>query len=486
MNLPILRPAAILFAIATMSPTPLPAASAAIKPANEFFAYFGTGRSGANLGFSVAHFDSDTGALTVPTLAPTAAAPNIFIFSADGSRLYTCHAGRTFQNQPGGGVSAFAVDPSTGALTLLNSTSSGGADPGYVSLDQTGRFLFVANYNGGSIAVFALQPDGSLGARTFFDQHTGQSVNPTRQGHAYCEAIFTDATNRFVISTDLGLDKIFIYHFDQKTGVLTPGETPFATIAPGSGPRHAAFGPGEKFLYVVGEMTSTLTTYAWDATRGTLTDLQTISTVPEDFKSKNNPAEVLVHANGKFLYTSNRGHDSLAVFAIDAKTGRLSLVQHIPTGGKTPRCFSFDPTGKWIVVSNQDTNNATVFRVDAITGKLTQLGEPVSVPSPLQAQFLVAQSNVARLYGPGTVNPGYYSIGTATTIDDLIKNNLYRQAFLRTIVVTRPKAEGGVETFRGFRGSDVPNQNGQQNEGQLSGQFLLKARDTIYVDAEGL
>lgn len=378
---------ATLVALASMS-APLIAAETTAKPSREFFAYFGTGRAGANTGFSIANFNSDTGMLTAPTVSPTIAAPSIFIFSPDGRHLYTCYPGRTFQGQPGGGVGAFAVDPATGALTALNTALSGGADPGFLSLDRTGRFLFVANYNGGNVAAFALQPDGSLGKRTFFDQHTGQSVHPTRQGHAYCEVIFTDSTNRYVVSTDLGLDQIFVYRFDEKTGALTPAETPFATIAPGSGPRHAIFGRGEKFLYVVGEMSSTVTTYAWDATKGTLKEGQTISTLPDDFKANNNPAELLVHANGKFLYASNRGHDSLVVFAIDEKTGRLSLVQHVSTGGKTPRCFSFDPTGRWIVVSNQASDNAVVFRVDATTGKLTPQGDPVPMPNPLQAQFL--------------------------------------------------------------------------------------------------
>ena len=371
---------------------PLPAANAA----HDFFAYFGTGRSGANIGFSIAHFNSDTGVLTVPTLAPTAAAPNIFVLSADGRFLYTCHAGRTFQDQPGGGVGAFAVDPGTGGLTALNAVASGGADPGFISLDRTGRFALVANYNGGNIAVFALRPDGRLGARTAFVQHTGQSVHPTRQGHAYAEAIFTNATNRFALCTDLGVDKIFIYRFDEKTGALTPGEMPFATLAPGSGPRHAIFGRGEKFLYVIGEMTNTITAFAWEAAKGTLAEAQTVSTVPDDFKDNTTAAEILVHANGKFLYASNRGHDSLVVFAIDETTGRLSLVQHISTGGQNPRCFSFDPTGRWIVVSNQASDNAVVFRVDAATGKLTRQGEPVAVPNPLQLQFLARPAKAAQ------------------------------------------------------------------------------------------
>ncbi|MEO7412312.1 MAG: lactonase family protein [Opitutaceae bacterium] len=389
MKSPIARWIAILLVPATMSP-PLPAAetSAAAKPAHEFLAYFGTGRGGANTGFATANFNAETGALTLPAVTPTAAAPSIFIFSPDGRRLYTCFPGRTFQGEPGGGVGAFAVDPVTGGLTALNTALSGGADPGFLSMDRTGRFLFVANYNGGNLAVFALQPDGSLGARVYFEQHTGKSVHPTRQGRAYCEVIFTDATNRFVLCTDLGLDKIFIYRFDEKTGVLTPGEMPFATMAPGSGPRHAVFGPGEKFLYVIGEMTNTIAAFAWDAGKGTLTEVETSSTLPADFQGTSSAAEILVHANGRFLYASNRGHDSLAVFGIDEKTGRLSLVQHVPTRGNIPRCFSFDPTGRWIVVSNQASDNAVVFRVDAATGKLAQQGDPVAVPSPLQARFL--------------------------------------------------------------------------------------------------
>jgi 6-phosphogluconolactonase len=379
---------ATLLALATMS-APLSAADrSAAKPSPEFLAYFGTGRGGPNTGFSIAKFNADTGVFTAPAVTPTAAVPSIFIFSPDGRFLYTCHPGRTFQDQPGGGVGVFAVDPATGGLTALNSVLSGGADPGFVSLDRTGRFLFVANYNGGNLAVFALQPDGRIGARTYFEQHEGKSVHPTRQTHAYAEAIFTDSTNRYVLCTDLGLDKIFIYRFDEKTGVLTPSDMPFAPIAPGSGPRHAIFGPGEKLLYVIGEMTSTITAYAWDSAKGTLNEVQVVSTLPDDFKANNNPAEILVHANGKFLYASNRGHDSLVVFAIDAATGRLRLVQHIPTGGKTPRCFSFDPTGRWIIASNQASNNAVVFRVDATTGRLTQHGDPVAVPNPLQLQFL--------------------------------------------------------------------------------------------------
>lgn len=362
--------------------------SAAARSATEFFAYLGTGRGGPNTGFGLATFDAATGTLSVSAVSPTVAPPSIFILSRDGRHLYTCYPGRTFQGEPGGGIGAFAVDPATGALTALNTALSGGADPGFLSLDRTGRFLFVANYNGGSIAAYALQPDGSLGARTYFEQHTGQGTHPTRQGHAYCEVIFTDSTNLYVLNTDLGLDKIFVYRFDEKTGALTPAETPFATMAPGSGPRHATFGPGEKFLYVIGEMSNTIAAYAWDGAKGTLKDVQTVSTLPADFTAANNAAEILVHASGRFLYASNRGHDSLAVFGIDEKSGRLTLIQHVPTGGKTPRCFSLDPTGKWLLVSNQATNNVAIFAIDPATGRLTPHGAPVAVPSPLQAEFL--------------------------------------------------------------------------------------------------
>jgi len=345
--------------------------------------YFGSHASGPGIGFSLARFDPESGVLSPPQFIVAAREPAFFIISPDGSHLYTCNSGSP------GGLSAYAVEPSTGHLRLLNRVLAGGGDTSFISLDRTGRFVLVANYDGGSVAAFALRPDGAIGDWTAFDQHAGQSVNPRRQTHAYAHAIVVDPTNRFVLVPDLGLDQLFIYRFDESSGQLTPNDPAFVTISPGSGPRHVRFHPNGRWVYLINEIASTIVALAWDSARGTLTPFQTISTLPSDFGGTSTGAELEIHPGGKFLYGSNRGHDSLAVFAIDQDTGRLTPVEQVSSGGKTPRNFAFDPTGRWIVVTNQDSSNAVVFRVDATTGHLTRTGDPVSVPSPFCERFLV-------------------------------------------------------------------------------------------------
>jgi 6-phosphogluconolactonase len=352
------------------------------------FVYFGTHTEGPNRGFSLARFDTATGILTKPEFLIQAAAPAFFVIHPDGRHLYASNSIKTFRGQPVGAVSAYAIEPATARLTLLNQRPSGGADATYVELDATGRYLFVANYEGGNIATFALKPDGSIGKRTAFFQHTGSSVNPQRQKHAYAHSIRVDPTNRFVLVGDLGLDKVFVYRFNAQDGSMKPNDPPFVKVAPGSGPRHLTFHSDGRFVYVINEMGSTVVAFAWDSTRGALTKIETVSTLPEGFKGVNNCAEIAVHPNGKFLYASNRGHDSLAVFAIGATTGRLTLVEHVPTQGKMPRNFAFDPTGRWLLVSNHGSDNAVVFRVGKNTGRLTQTGQPVTVPSPFCERFL--------------------------------------------------------------------------------------------------
>ncbi len=357
-------------------------ASVAASRAADLFVYFGSHRSGPGIGFSLAHFDTDTGALTKPEFLLAAVSPAFFVIHPDGRRLYTCNSGSP------GGVSACEIDPHTGRLTVLNKMPAGGGDPSYISLDRTARFALTANYNGGSIAVFALKPDGSLGDRTAFVQHTGSSVNPQRQTKPYAHSIVVDPANRFALVADLGVDKVFVYRFNEKDGTLQPNDPPFATVAPGSGPRHVKFHPNGRWVYAINEIASTVTGFNWNPTNGTLTEFQTISTLPEDFKGASTGAEIEVHPNGKFLYGSNRGHDSLAVFAIDQQTGRLAPVEHVSSDGKTPRNFAFDPTGKWILCSNHGSDNAVVFRVDENTGRLKQTGEPVAVPYPFCERFL--------------------------------------------------------------------------------------------------
>jgi 6-phosphogluconolactonase len=353
--------------------------------AADMFVYFGTHRSGTNVGFSLAHFDTDTGALTKPEFLIQSPAPAYFVIHPDGLHLYTCNSGSP------GEVSAYEIEPHTGQLKFLNRVPAGGTDTSYVSLDQTGHYVLAANYSGGNIAVFAIKPDGSIGERTAFVQHTGSSVNPQRQIHAYAHSIIVDPSNRFALVADLGLDKVFVYRFNEKDGSLATNNPPFVTIKPGSGPRHVKFHPNGRWVYVISEIASTVTAFNWDSANGTLAEFQSVSALPADFKGTSTCAEIMVHPNGKFLYASNRGDDSLGVFAINQTTGGLTLVEHVPSGGKTPRNFAFDPTGKWILCSNQDSNNAFVFRVDENTGKLTQIGGPVSVPYPFCERFLPVQ-----------------------------------------------------------------------------------------------
>ncbi len=349
------------------------------------FVYFGTHRSGTNIGFSLAHFDTDTGTLTKPVFLIPSPAPAFFVIHPDGLHLYTCNSGSP------GGVSAYEIQPHTGQLKLINQVAAGGDDPSYVSLDRTGHYALAANYQSGNIAVFAIKPDGSIGKRTAFEQHTGRGVNPQRQTHAYAHSIITDSSDRFVLACDLGLDRVFVYRFNPQDGTLTPNDPPFATVAPGSGPRHVKFHPNGRWVYVISEIASTVTAFNWNPTNGTLAEFQTVSTLPADFNGTNTAAEIEVHPNGKFLYASNRGDDSLAVFGVDQTTGRLTPIEHVPSGGKTPRTFAFDPAGKWIICTNHGSDNAVVFRVDADTGKLTQTGQPVPVPYPFCERFLAVQ-----------------------------------------------------------------------------------------------
>jgi 6-phosphogluconolactonase len=357
--------------------------SALPAKAADYWVIFGTHVQGAGKGLSIAHFDTDTGKLTVPTFALQTPAPAFFVISPDSLHLYSCNS-----INPAGAVSAYAIDAAKGSITLLNTQPTGGGDPSYVSLDAAGRHALVANYQGGNIAVFAIKPDGSLGDRTAFIQHTGHSVNPTRQTHAYAHSIRLDAANRFAVVCDLGLDKVFVYRYDKDAGTLTPNDPPFTAVAPGTGPRHMAFHPSGRWLYVVTEIGSTIIQFNWDADKGILTPAQTISALPADFKAVSTAAEIAVHPNGKFLYVTNRGRDSIAVFSIDQQTGNLTPIQDISSAGKTPRNFALDPTGRWLLVTNHGSNNAVVFKLDPATGLLTQSGDPVPVPYPFCERFV--------------------------------------------------------------------------------------------------
>ncbi len=365
--------------------------------AEDSYVFFGTHNAGPTRGFYLGHFDTENGKLTVPTFDAHSDGCAYFVITADGTHLYTCNAGANFGGaQHMGSISAFGLDPATGKLTLLNQLPSGGEDPSYISLDKTGRFALVANYQGnrvpgegGTVAVFSIKPDGSFDKQTAFDQHKGTSVDASRQKQAYAHSIIVDPSNKFALCPDLGLDKVFIYRFDENTGALAPNNPPFVAVKPGSGPRHVIFHPNGKIVYVIHEIGSIITAFNWDGTKGTLTPFQEISTLPADFKGTNTCAEVRITPDAKYVYASNRGHDSIAQFTVDPATFKLTFVTTVPSGGKTPRNFEFDPTHRWMVVTNHDSDNAVVFKIDAATGKLSQQGEPVAVTYPFCPRFLM-------------------------------------------------------------------------------------------------
>ncbi len=357
--------------------------------AQEMWVFFGTHKDQPGHGFSVARFDTRTGSLTTPQFLVQAANPGFFVMDPDGKHIYVANEVDTYHGQPTGFVSAYAVDPATAQMTLLNEQPSAGAGTAYLSLDRTNHYLLVANYGGGTIAAFALNPDGSIGKQTAFFQHKGSSVNPNRQTSAHPHSIRTDPTNRFALDPDLGLDKIFIYRFNATDGSLTPNDPPFAALTPGFGPRHLDFDPAGRFVYVMNEMAGKVAVFAWDSSRGVLTDVQTISSLPDGFTGTNTSAEIRVHPSGRFLYCTNRGDDnSIAAFAVDSATGRLTFIELVSTQGTTPRNFDFDPTGHWLIVSNMDSDNVLVFKIDQATGKLTPNGAPVSAPNPFAVRFL--------------------------------------------------------------------------------------------------
>ncbi|MDP9175216.1 MAG: lactonase family protein [Planctomycetota bacterium] len=364
--------------------------------ATDMFVFFGTHVQGAGKGFSLSHFDTDTGILTPPKFLLEAPAPGFFVLSRDHTRLYANNSINTYQGKLTGTLSAYSINPTSAHLTLLNTVEAGGADPSYISLDNTNKFVFTANYQSGTIAAFALKPDGSIGDRTAFFQHIGKGIDPIRQTHAYAHSIKVDPTNRFVLSADLGLDRLFVYRFDATTGGMTPNDPSYVSVTPGVGARHFTFAPNGKIVYLVSEMGSRIFEFAWDSEKGVLTQLQEISSLPDDFKGTSACAEIEVHPSGKFLYTSNRGMDSISVFAIDAVDGHLTPLQHITTEGKTPRNFAFDPTGKWLLVTNHGSNNAMVFKIDQETGQLTPNGSPVAVPYPFCERFLAVPSGTTQ------------------------------------------------------------------------------------------
>jgi 6-phosphogluconolactonase len=350
---------------------------------------FGTGRvlQGKGEGIYVYRLDQASGALE-PLSQTESTNPSYLALDPTGRFLYAVNELKTYEGQASGTVSAFAVDGATGALQLLNRRLTGGTDPCHVVVNRDGTHVFVANFMSGSVCVLPVCDDGSLGEASDFIQHRGWSCDPVRQAGPHAHSVTLDPANRFALVPDLGLDRLLVYGFDRRRGTLAPADVPWIVTTPGAGPRHVAFHPGGAFAYLINELDSTVLALSYDATTGMLKERQTVPTLPDGFEGTSTCADVHVSRSGAFLYGSNRGHDSLVIYAIDPPTGRLTYVGHEPTRGRTPRSFGIDPASRFLLVANQDSDAIVTFRVDPSTGTLAPTGRVTPVPTPVCVTFL--------------------------------------------------------------------------------------------------
>jgi 6-phosphogluconolactonase len=363
--------------------------SATSTPANPdkapfYLTYIGTYTTKQeSKGIYAYNFNPATGEFTPIGLVAETTDPSFVAVHPNGKYLYAVNEVGDYNGEKSGAISSFEIDRKTGKLKFLNQVSTHGAGPCFVSLDKTNRFVLVANYDGGSVATFQIEPDGSLSHARGFVQHSGNSIDKQRQEAPHAHWISTSPDNRFALVADLGLDDILVYKFDDVQGKLTPNSPPYAQVKPGSGPRHLAFAPNGKFAYLITEMASTVVAFSYNADKGTLTTLQTLPNLPKDYNGVKEAAEITVHPNGKFVYASNRGSaNSIGAYKVDAAKGTLTPIGLFPTGGKIPRHFTIDPTGKFLIAANADSNNLVTFKIDENTGALTPTGKEVSVPSP--------------------------------------------------------------------------------------------------------
>jgi len=330
-------------------------------------------------------WNADEGTLAPLGLAGATVNPSFLTLSPNRRYLYAVNEVDQYRGQSSGSVTSFAVSESK--LKAINTVSSGGGGPCKITVDSTGKAAFVANYDGGSATSFQVLRNGGLSRAVSHFQYSGHGADPQRQAapHTHCTTVSPD--NRYVLVNDLGLDRISVYHLDPLTAALTPNDPPFYEALPGSGPRSFAFHPSGKWAYSLNEIANTVDVLAWDAERGALTRLQNISTLPEGFNGSNTTATVAVDSSGRFVYASNRGDNSIAVFSIDDRDGKLKPVQHMDCGGKTPRHFALDPGNEWLLVANEDSSNIVVFARNTRSGVLTPTGREYPVSHPVCIVF---------------------------------------------------------------------------------------------------
>ena len=365
--------------------------SGAPKTAKDYLVYFGTYTGKGSKGIYACRFRPSTGKLTAVELAAETPNPSFLAVDPAQRLLFAANEIGDYQGAKSGSVSSFAIDPRTGKLRALNTVASRGADPCHLTVDRTGGHVLVANYTGGSVAVLPFQADGMLGQASDFVQHLGSGVNPERQHEPHAHDVVLTPDNRFAIVADLGLDKLLVYRYASAQGKLTANDPPSGSVKPGSGPRHIALHPNGRWAYVISEMGNSITAFDWDGDKGSFHELQSISTLPKDFKGENSTAELVVDRKGRYLYGSNRGHDSIAVYAIDPVKGMLTFIEDVPTLGKEPRNFALDPTGGYLFAANQNSNTVVVFRVNPKNGRLSPTGEQAEVVSPVCVTFVGAR-----------------------------------------------------------------------------------------------
>jgi len=349
--------------------------------------FIGTYTNETTKGIYAFRFDEQSGALSPLGLVAETPSPSFLTASASGRVVFAVNEIGTFKGEKSGSVSSFAVDPGTGKLTEISVQASGGAAPCHLMLDRTGRYLAVANYGGGNFALLPVDAAGKLGPAKVVVAGQGSGPNRQRQEGPHGHSAVFDAQNNFLIGSDLGIDRVLVYRFSAANGTLFANDPASASLPPGAGPRHFAFHPNGRFAFSINELASTITSFSWDAQSGRLGAVGSISTLPADFHADSTTAEIAVHPNGRFVYGSNRGHDSIAVFAMNAD-GTLRLVEHKSTRGQTPRNFAIHPSGRWLIAANQKSDTLAVFSIDDKTGALAPAGQLASVGSPVNVLFV--------------------------------------------------------------------------------------------------
>jgi len=346
---------------------------------------FGTGKilEGKGKGIYVYQLDAASGSMELWDVTEGVTNPSYLAFDPSRRFLYAVNELKEYEGAPTGAVSAFSLDPDSGKLTYLNTKPTHGTDPCHLTVDKTGGYVLVANFMSGSVCVLAIQKDGSLGDATDFVQHRGSSVDRARQSGPHAHAVTLDDAGRYAFVPDLGIDKLMVYAFDANQGKLKPNDEPWVEVSAGAGPRQLVMHPRGGYAYLINELDSTMTAFRYDGARGTLREIQTLSTLPQGFEGASTCAAVQISPSGQFLYGSNRGHDSIVIYAIDQQNGTLTCIGHESTQGKTPRNFVVDPAGEFLLAANQDTDNVVAFRINPDSGELTATGHSVQVPTPV-------------------------------------------------------------------------------------------------------